>query len=196
MRTGRRASRAATEMGNIDAVARRGIPTMAALLCGDRPSFLGRGEGFLLVSEVPGDALERCFQDYLDRCRDRPKDVIDLTVKLAGLVAALHRGGMVHRDLYASHVFLDAAGDHPHLYLIDLARAFAPRWRRFRWRVKDIAQLKYSMPVAWVVEHWERFLDAYLAGQGVDRASFARAVGRKVDWMRRRAQRKENAKRS
>ena len=115
-----------------------------------------------------------------------------LAVKLGRLAAALHGQGFVHRDFYACHVFVDkehekdasstggrdarptrardvrdmaSAGGMSatlELYLIDLARVFRPRWRQFRWRVKDLAQLKYSMPVNWVNEHWGHLLDGYL----------------------------------
>jgi len=116
------------------------------------------------------------------------------------LVANLHAAGHVHRDLYASHIFLDAEGGRVQLYLIDLARVFVPRWRVFRWRVKDLAQLKYSMPPAWVEAHWDGFLAAYLrrlaGGPSVEqafepaRARLAAAIDRKVEHMRRRAARK------
>ena len=101
----------------------------------------------------------------------------------------------MHRDLYTSHVFLDETPAGAELYLIDLARVFAPRWRRFRWRVKDLAQVKYSMPDRWVREHWDDFLAAYL-GDTVDscRRRYDTAVRRRVERMRRRDRSKQCVK--
>jgi tRNA A-37 threonylcarbamoyl transferase component Bud32 len=107
-------------------------------------------------------------------------------------VRTLHDAGCVHRDLYASPVFLDDSQGRADLYLIDLARMFVPRWRRFRWYVKDLAQLKYSMPAAWVADFWQPFLAEYLAGVGPrGREGVDLAVGRKVASMRRRAERRQ-----
>ena len=119
----------------------------------------------------------------------------DVTKRLARLARTLHDAGCVHRDLYASHVFLDASGGRADLYLIDLARMFAPRWRRFRWYVKDVAALNYSMPAAWVQRHWQAFLGEYLPGVGpCGLRGFDRAVDRRVAWMRARAQRRHAAR--
>ena len=76
------------------------------------------------------------------------------------------------------------------LYLIDLARMFRPRWRTFRWRVKDLAQLHYSLPVNWRGRWWETLLKAYLgedAPGGLER--WRGAVENKSNWIARRAAR-------
>ena len=104
---------------------------------------------------------------------------------------------MVHRDLYAAHVFLDDSSEEMVLNLIDMARVFKPRWRKFRWRVKDLAQLKYSMPAAWVKNHWDEFLCAYLDICGGPRDRYFHAIDRKAASIlrqsQRRAARKNNA---
>ncbi len=77
------------------------------------------------------------------------------------------------------------------LYLIDLARVFRPRWRKFRWRVKDLAQLHYSMPSAWVEKYWPRFLEQYLTpARSAERDLWQRAIARKSESIRRRQLRK------
>jgi len=183
------ASPAAAEFANIVAAATAGVPTMRALAWGqetDIPLLYAR-RSYLVVSAVPGDAIERCGQEFL---AGRPDASGQLTAKLAELVAALHSAGYVHRDLYASHVFLHESAGEVSLYLIDLARMFAPCCRRFRWRVKDLAQLKYSMPPAWVDACWDQFLDAYLDRCGGMRERFAGAIDRKVNVMRARMRRR------
>ena len=56
--------------------------------------------------------------------------------------------------------------------------------------MKDLAQLKHSMPPTWVAEHWEAFLRQYLerTGRG-PMARYNRAVDRKVRAMARRSAR-------
>jgi tRNA A-37 threonylcarbamoyl transferase component Bud32 len=139
---------------------------------------------------VPGEALERCVQGYLVAGGEQAGSV--LAAKLAGVVATLHRAGYVHRDLYASHIFLHQRAGTIELYLIDLARMFAPRWRRFRWRVKDLAQLKFSMPAAWVQRYWNAFMQRYLAGCGGDQVDrYNRRVDGKAASIGRRWARKQ-----
>ncbi len=189
---GRRTSPGGVEFDNINAARSAGIATMEAMACGEELAMVGAKRSFLLATEVPGDALERCFDDFLNRNADSPHAVTSVTGKLAGLVAALHRAGYVHRDLYASHVFMDESSGRAELYLIDLARMFRPRRRTFRWRVKDIAQLKYSMPARWVDEHWDGFLKVYFAGAPANEPveAWTQAIDRKVAWMRARHDRK------
>jgi len=184
---GRMDSPARVEFDNIRVARRLGVPTMREVLFDERPGPRG-GRSFLVVTAVPGDALSRCGERFLD-AEERRDGAKSFTAALAGLVAALHAGGYVHRDLYASHVFLHEREGGFDLHLIDLARMFRPFCRTFRWRVKDLAQLKYSMPSAWVAAHWEEFLSAYLGGRP-DAGRYARAVERKAASIRRREQRR------
>lgn len=190
---GRRRSPAGVEFANIQAARKVGLPTMQAVAFGEEFDRLGAVRSYLVVTAVPGDALERCGRDFVTRHADSPMVIERLTRSLAEMVRTLHRAGYVHRDLYASHVFLHERGGGFSLYLIDLARMFAPRWRRFRWRVKDLAQLKYSMPAVWVDRHWEAFLVDYLDG-GEDIGRWITAVDSKAAAMRKRQQRKSRAK--
>lgn len=181
---------AAVEAENIRKAGAASVPTMQVLRCGeDRTGPSGR-RGYLVVTAVPGEALERCAEGYL--ARGGQAAGAELAAKLAELVAAPHAAGYVHRDLYASHVFLRERPDGIELHLVDLARMFAPRWRVFRWRVKDLAQLKFSMPPAWVERHWDAFVRRYLertGERGPDR--YNRAVERKVRAIARHHARKQ-----
>ena len=169
-----------------------GVPTARPLAAGQERDWLGVRRSYIVLAGVPGEALERCFADCLVRWDG--SQVRRFNAALVELVRGLHSAGWVHRDLYASHIFLDETPHGPKLYLIDLARCFALRWRRFRWQVKDLAQLKYSMPPAWVEQYWDEFLGGYLAGRGREPRRWGPAIDRKVASMhrrRRRRQRKE-----
>ncbi|MDY6912954.1 MAG: lipopolysaccharide kinase InaA family protein [Planctomycetota bacterium] len=188
---GIRRSPASIEFDNIRTAAAAGLSTMPALACGQEQRFLRDGRSYLFVAAVPGESLERCGDEFLAGHHDTPQAVSELTAALAEMVRKLHAAGYVHRDLYAAHVFLHEADGRIELYLIDLARMFQPRWRRFRWRVKDLAQLKYSMPDRWVEPCWQKFLATYLGRDWARHLDcYRRAVDRKVADMRRRAQRR------
>ena len=180
-------SPAEAELTNIGLLKAAGVPTMRPVAFGSQKDMWGTVRSYLIVEAVPGDALERCFGEYFARHRDDAAAMAAFNAALVDLVAKLHGAGLAHRDLYASHVFLHEAPGGAELYLIDLARVFAPRWRRFRWRAKDLAQLRYSMPADWADIYWSDFLDQYLARLGGGRRRLAGAVNRKVAAMRRRS---------
>jgi tRNA A-37 threonylcarbamoyl transferase component Bud32 len=178
-------SPAAVEVENIRGVLAAGVATIPAAVAGQQD-----GRSYIIVEAVPGEALEQCAEAFLDRYGADSEPARRLTRGLAELVKAFHGAGYVHRDLYASHVFLAEAERRLDLRLIDLARAFRPRWRRFRWRVKDLAAVKYSMPDAWVAAHWGEFLDLYLGGARAGRTRLERAVERKAKFIAWHAARK------
>lgn len=181
---GRRRSPAGVEMDNIRAAAGAGLPTISQAACGEEFDRWGARRSFIIVAAVPGEALEQCAEGFIAHRADDRAGLERFTARLSDLVRRLHGAGYVHRDLYSSHIFLEESADDFTLHLIDLARMFPPRWRRFRWRVKDLAALKYSMPLSWVQPYWQTFLRAYLSGAG-DRAvsRWSRAVDQKVAYM-------------
>ncbi|MCD4825960.1 MAG: lipopolysaccharide kinase InaA family protein [Phycisphaerae bacterium] len=181
-------SEARTEFENIRAVRLAGVPTMREIVYGVEKDLLGVKRSYIIVGAVPGDALERVGEEFVSR---RDADLDELTDRLVKLVRRLHEAGFVHRDLYAAHIFLHEHSGGFDLNLIDLARIFKPSLRKFRWRVKDLAQLKYSMPRLWVERCWERFLAGYLNTE--NRAALGcweRAISAKVRRMQRRDERK------
>ncbi|MFW6146741.1 MAG: lipopolysaccharide kinase InaA family protein [Planctomycetota bacterium] len=150
-------ARAGLESSAVRDVKNAGIRTMDLAATGAGP----RG-GFVMVTEVPGDALSRRFDELFQRFDGGPVVGEGLARQLGELAGRLHRAGLFHRDLYADHIFVDVRGDELELYLIDLARVFKPRHlRRWRWRLKDLAALKYSLPSDWTAVYWPTVLEAY-----------------------------------
>jgi tRNA A-37 threonylcarbamoyl transferase component Bud32 len=189
-RLGKFSSPAQKEFSTIQRVRQAGVPTMCEAIFGEECP-LTDGRSFIVVTAVPGEALERGGARYFDCSDANNSSVIALTDELAQLVHKLHQANMVHRDLYASHIFVQACGAGASLHLIDLARVFRPCLRQFRWRVKDLAQLHFSMPAAWVQNHWSRFLEQYLGQCEPDvLAKWQKAVEKKSLRIRCRCQRK------
>jgi len=188
---GRGQSPASVELDNIRRAHEAGVATIDQALADHELDWRGARRSYILLSAVPGEALEQCLEGFL---ADRGVDsgaAARFTRDLADLVRRFHRAGYVHRDLYTSHVFMDLAAEPPALRLIDLARMFAPRWRRFRWRVKDLAELKYSMPAQWLERHWATFLRRYFEGASqAEAARYAGAIDRKAACIARGAERR------
>jgi tRNA A-37 threonylcarbamoyl transferase component Bud32 len=65
---------------------------------------------------------------------------------LAGLLARLHRAGIRHGDLKASHVYLAAGSADPEPRLIDLEDVRFGRRLPDRARIRELAQLNASLP--------------------------------------------------
>ena len=126
-------------------VARLGIEVPVAVAFGSRRSGPREIKSLLLTAEVPGEPLEK-WLPVQGPDLDWPARML-LSRKLAELVSRLHNAGLIHRDLYLSHIFVEWDGrDCCRLHILDLHRIIRPRWRARRWVVKDLAALNYSTP--------------------------------------------------
>ncbi len=128
-------------------VTRLGIQVPVLIAFGTHRAGLREVNSLLLTAEIPGESLEKWLprqlkEHHLDGATKRR-----LSQRLADLVARLHQAGLVHRDLYLSHIFVDRCRNgHCELCLLDLQRVIKPRWRLRRWVVKDLAALNYATP--------------------------------------------------
>lgn len=192
-------STAGVECDNARQLAAAGINAAIAVAYGERMVGPWERRSFVLLGEVPGEALERWVPAHMPPLDDAAGHLLRrrLVDRLADFVAAFHRAGFVHRDLYLSHVFVRLGptgqpddADAGLFALIDLQRVFRPRWRHRRWVVKDLAALDFSTP-ADRFSRWDRlrFLCRYV--RACDRFGSARELARlvtaKADRMRRRA---------
>ncbi len=121
-----------------------GIPCVEPVAFGEQLHGGREVRSAILARAVPGRSLESLCTEWGidDRGAFGP-----LIVHLAELVARLHAGGYIHRDLYLSHVFHDPeAPPERSLRLIDLQRVIRPSVRHRRWIVKDLAALNHSVP--------------------------------------------------
>jgi len=143
----------------------RGIPCPEPIALGEEFRGTREARSVIVTAEAGGDALERIAPAM--------KTPLPLAVvrQLARIVCSLHAAGVVHRDLYLSHVFMkpdDETGAS--LTLIDLQRLLRPGSCRRRWFVKDLAALNFSTPSAAVSATTRlRFVRWYLHKDGLDR---------------------------
>ena len=138
-----RDSTAGQEWRTIIRLAAAGIPVPAPVAFGQEMRGWFERRSFLLLEAVAGTSLESWMPENWQRCaaRETARRQHDFVRRLARHVAALHAAGFVHRDLYASHIFV--RHDEGFTF-IDLQRVFRPRWRRTRWVIKDLAALSFS----------------------------------------------------
>jgi Lipopolysaccharide kinase (Kdo/WaaP) family. len=89
--------------------------------------------------------------------RDRPqfltgKDGVArkkiLLKKVALLARRMHQEGFNHRDFNATHILLHYGNgsDIPKIALFDLQRVDRRRFLKFRWMIKSLSELNYTLP--------------------------------------------------
>ena len=134
----------------------------------------------LVLERVPGRPMDALLREAI--LGNEAEAAICYCVDVvAPLVRRLHDHGLFHRDLYWNHLFAPGfAAPTGDPYLIDVGRVLRPRWRRVRWRVKDLAGLLASMPAGYSRSTALRFLRRYLADASHAWRPMARAVARKA----------------
>lgn len=176
------ASTAEVEFHWIQQLTKLGIAAPQVVACGSRRNRFREGASLLLTAELHGESLEKWLPHRAASLGRNMKR--RLSQSLAALVAKLHNAGLVHRDLYMSHIFIAVNAENDiTLSLLDLQRVLRPRWRRWRWIVKDLAALNYSTPVSAATNADRvRWLKSYLDKRSVsaNQKALIRAVVRKT----------------
>jgi len=64
------------------------------------------------------------------------------------LARRMHQNGFNHRDFNATHILLhyDIGADVPKIALFDLQRVERRKFFKFRWKIKSLARLNYTLP--------------------------------------------------
>jgi len=123
-----------------------GIGTPKVIAYGCQWGKIFEKRSFIITEKIPNaESLEKKLPDffYYDPSKQDQQQRADFINSLADFARRFHRTGFRHRDFYLAHIFMNTKGDFS---LIDLHRAFKPLPYRFRFRIKDIAQLYYSSP--------------------------------------------------
>ena len=140
----------------------------------------GTDRALLVLEAAPGRSLDAWMVDaaragWLADCWRY------VVAEVAPFVRALHGAGVIHRDLNAAHLFTPDPRTAGAPTVIDVERMFRPRFRRWRWVVKDLASLLASSPVPVPATVAMRFLRN--CAQGATRAERRRlaiAIARKA----------------
>jgi hypothetical protein len=146
----------------------------------------GLGSSVVVTAQAPGRPLDVLLAEAARR-GELTETARRAARAVAPAVRELHARGWCHRDLYASHLFWEPGAPAP--VLIDVQRLFRPRFRRRRWRVKDLAALWSSMPPQLPPSVGLRFLALYLGRRPRRWRRLARAVDRKARRIRGHAPR-------
>lgn len=173
------------DLGGIDALTRRRIPTVPLVAWGATAG----GESCVITEDLDGyfaaDKLVEAGVPF--EALWRP--VIDLA-------AQLHQSGLHHSDLYLCHFFVRMDPRNPRalrLRLIDTerVRALPGVWGRDRWIVKDLAQFWYSTLRLPVTDSERRAcIDRYAEQRGLRcPGPLRRAIERKVARIQRHDER-------
>ncbi|MBN1457875.1 MAG: hypothetical protein JW912_08485 [Sedimentisphaerales bacterium] len=123
-----------------------GIGTPKVIAWGSRWGKFFEKKSFIVTEKIPNaESLEKKlpYFFYQDSSKQNLRQRTDFINSLADFTRRFHRTGFRHRDFYLAHIFMNTQGE---FFLIDLHRAFKPLPYRFRFRIKDIAQLYYSAP--------------------------------------------------
>jgi hypothetical protein len=158
-----RVSSARAEWNAIRLLRTLGIPSIVPIAMGERLrwGFWERGS-FLLTAELTGArSLEDVFstQSMLSfHARVR------LARRIGLLARRLHSAGLVHRDFYLGHIYLQGSLEGAYqLHLLDLQRVCVGAQLGNRWSVKDVSALLFSsLPIVSISNGDRlRFLLAY-----------------------------------
>lgn len=140
---------AANEYAAIRRLEALGIETMKIAGFGQQGGNFTRQRSFIITEELL-DTIS--LEDYCEKWRENKPDFrlkYALIKKIAAISKRMHDNGLNHRDYYICHFLLDISKNNQpgslKLFLIDLHRAQLRRKTPFRWRLKDIASLYFSV---------------------------------------------------
>ena len=108
-------------------------------------------ESFLITEDFyPYISLEALLKDRPDfftgqEGEHRKRVLIN---EISVLARKMHENGFNHQDFNATHILLnyDNESDVPKLALFDLQRVETNKLFRFRWKIKSLARLNYTLP--------------------------------------------------
>ncbi len=139
------------EFENICEFRNNNISTVAPVAAGQRKVAPCHYESFLITESFePYVSLEKIIRNFPWKLEGNSgKDRKGRIVKaIARLAKQMHSAGFNHRDFNATHVLIGPEDDSGNfsLALFDLQRLDRKKWMRFRWIIKMMAELNYSMP--------------------------------------------------
>lgn len=134
-----------------------GVNTMSIIAAGQRRTDEGNIESFFMSEEIQGGLpADKFWQRRMGRPGDRratDEERRMLLAALADTARLFHRANLFHRDFYWCHFFVTESQPNKFdVRLIDLQRVLQPRYLRWRWLLKDLAQFRFSIPSGQVTD--------------------------------------------
>jgi heptose I phosphotransferase len=139
------------EFENICSFREHGLPTVVPIAAGER-KIPGEGEQSFVLTEdfSPYVQLEALVEQdpgvFMGESGLLRKE--ELLREIAALARKMHRAGFNHKDFNATHILLHYGSGckTPALALFDLQRVESGVLWRWRWPIKSMARLNYSLP--------------------------------------------------
>jgi heptose I phosphotransferase len=139
------------EFENICDFRKYNLPTVVPVVAGEKFSHFFWTKSFLITEDFsPFISLEALLENqpqfFLGPKGENRKHI--LLKEVAVLARIMHQNGFNHRDFNATHILLNYnnESDIPQIALFDLQRVEKRKYFRFRWKIKSIARLNYTLP--------------------------------------------------
>jgi len=139
------------EFENICAFRKNSLPTVVPVAAGEKFSRFFWARSFLITEDFsPFISLEALLENqpqFLSGPKSENRKRI-LLREIAVLARKMHQNGFNHRDFNATHILLnyDNGSDIPQIALFDFQRVEKRMYFRFRWKIKSIARLNFTLP--------------------------------------------------
>ena len=150
---GKRNSQGAVEFNFLCAFRAKGLATVTPVATGTRRIGALKYRSFLLTLDfAPYQQLEKVLKHTPEayagsRGQKRRKLLLQ---RIASLARQMHACGYNHRDFNATHILLHDRPQRPRpsMAVFDLQRVDTSWWLKWRWAIKTLAEVNYSLPSA------------------------------------------------
>jgi hypothetical protein len=151
------------------------IATVVPVAAGDRFLRFFWEESFLITeSFAPFVSLENMLkhQPEFQKRIENPSTKKRLLIEAARFARKMHRTGFNHCDFNADHILIhyENGTDTPTIAIYDLQRVLRKKYFKFRWIIKSLSELGFSLPSEYFNE--EDKIQLFLSYKGKSRLSF------------------------
>ena len=160
-----------SEFENICTFREHGIATAVPVAAGGRKISASQYESFLVTESFePYIPLEDLIRIFADDLRGKTGEIRkkNLIRQVALMARQVHNAGFNHRDLNATHVLVSPFDEKGlfSLATFDLQRIDRKKWLRWKWFIKVMAEMSYTLPAPLFTEQdWLLLYQTYKDSQ-------------------------------